>query len=41
MTGHRDSMAQGDRYVSVELSGVQAAEIHRVDQITIKGVQQA
>ena len=40
-TGHRDPLAHGDRYVSVELSGVQAGEIHRVYQVTLNGVDQA
>jgi hypothetical protein len=39
--GHRDPLTQGTRYVSVELSGVQGAEIHRLYQITMNGAHQA
>ena len=38
-TGHKDAMAQGDTYVSVELSGVQASEIHRIYQINVNGAK--
>lgn len=40
-TGHREVRSHADRYVSVELSGVQAGEIHRVYQVTLNGVRQA
>ena len=38
-TGHKDAMAQGDTYVSVGLSGVQASEIHRIYQINVNGAK--
>jgi hypothetical protein len=41
LQGHREPMAQGTRYVSVELSGVQGPEIHRIYQVTMNGVHQA
>jgi hypothetical protein len=40
LTGHRDPRAQGDTFVSVDLAGVQAGEIHRVYQVTVNGVRQ-
>jgi hypothetical protein len=40
ITGHRDPMAHGDRFVSVELAGVQAGEPHRIYQVTINGVRE-
>ena len=36
--GHRDPLAPGDRYVSVELAGVQAGDVHRVYSVNLNGV---
>jgi hypothetical protein len=41
ITRHRDTRAPGGRYVSVELSGVQAADIQRVYQVNINGVRES
>jgi hypothetical protein len=39
-TGHRDPTAPGERYVSVEITGVQARDPQRVYSVTVNGVRQ-
>lgn len=40
ITGHRERNAPGDRYLSVQLSGVQASELVRIYQAAIRGVEE-
>lgn len=41
LMGHRDTRATGRRYVSVELSGVQATDVQRIYQVNINGVRES
>ncbi len=40
LTGHRDPTAPGERFVSVEIAGVQARDPQRVYSVTVNGVRQ-